>query len=112
MLKGRKAAPVLHANLLARLAGVGRTYRILMIKTNLAFPYTSVFLELDCGYWPAESEAQMREQMKNAAPLHPSRKVRPPRRNRKSKPNRPPSVCSAEVESRPGTGLPRPGNRI
>ena len=85
MLKGRKAAPVLHANLLARLAGVGRTYRILMIKTNLAFPYTSVFLELDCAYWPAESEAKMREQMKNAAPPPPLKKSPPPAKKQKIK---------------------------
>ena len=83
MLKGRKAAPVLHANLLARLAGVGRTYRILMIKTNLALPYTSVFIELDCGYWPAESEAKMRELMKNAAPPSPLKKSPPPAKKKK-----------------------------
>jgi D-ribose pyranose/furanose isomerase RbsD len=66
-LKGRGPASVLHASLLNRLSGLGRTLRILIIKTNLALPYTSVFMELDCGYWPSQSEAKMREQMKNAA---------------------------------------------
>jgi hypothetical protein len=35
-----------------------------MVKTNLTLPYTSVFMELDCGYWKPESEAKMRERMK------------------------------------------------
>jgi len=35
-----------------------------MVKTTLAVPTTSVFLELDCGYWSPEAEAKMREKMK------------------------------------------------
>jgi hypothetical protein len=35
-----------------------------MIKTDLALPYTTVFMELDCGYWSPENEAKMREAMK------------------------------------------------
>jgi hypothetical protein len=64
MLKGRDVSPVLHEELIARLDQVARTFRILMVKTNLTLPYTSVFMELDCGYWKPESEAKMRERMK------------------------------------------------
>ncbi len=64
MLKGREVKPVLHEELIARLDEVAETFRILMIKTTLALPYTSVFMELDCGYWKPEAEAKMREQMK------------------------------------------------
>jgi hypothetical protein len=63
-LQGRGARPVLHEELIARLDQAGRTFKIVMVKTTLAVPYTSVFLELDCGYWPAENEAKMRERMK------------------------------------------------
>jgi hypothetical protein len=35
-----------------------------MVKTTLAVPYTTVFLELDCGYWGPDAEAKMRELMK------------------------------------------------
>jgi hypothetical protein len=63
-LKGRGAAPILHENLIARLDLAGRTFKIVMLKTTLAVPYTSVFLELDCGYWSQEAEAKMREKMK------------------------------------------------
>jgi hypothetical protein len=64
ILKGREVSPVLHEELIARLDQVARTFRILMIKTNLTLPYTSVFMELDCGYWKPEAEAKMRERMK------------------------------------------------
>jgi len=63
-LKGRGAIPVLHEELIARLDEVGKTFKIVMVKTTLAVPYTTVFLELDCGYWGPEAEAKMREKMK------------------------------------------------
>jgi L-fucose mutarotase/ribose pyranase (RbsD/FucU family) len=63
MLKGREVKPVLHEELIARLDQVAKTFRILMIKTTLALPYTSVFMELDCGYWSPEAEAKLRGKM-------------------------------------------------
>jgi L-fucose mutarotase/ribose pyranase (RbsD/FucU family) len=59
---GTKA--VLHQELIARMDQVAKTFRILMIKTNLTLPYTTVFMEFDCGYWGPEAEAKMREKMK------------------------------------------------
>ncbi|MGZ4886366.1 MAG: hypothetical protein ACXVJK_01450 [Candidatus Aminicenantales bacterium] len=64
MLAAYEAKPVLHEELIARMDQVARTFRILMIKTNLTLPYTTVFLELDCGYWGPDAEAKMREKMK------------------------------------------------
>ena len=64
LLKGRDVAPVLHEELIARLDRVAKTFRVLMIKTDLALPYTSVFLELDCGYWPPEAERKLRLKMR------------------------------------------------
>lgn len=65
-LRGRDVKPVLHEELIRRLDEVGRTFKVLMIKTKLTVPYTSVFLELDCGYWPTANEAKLRERMKAA----------------------------------------------
>ncbi len=56
--------PILHEELISRMDQVAKTFKILMIKTNLALPYTTVFMELDCGYWSPENEAKMREAMK------------------------------------------------
>ena len=63
-LEGRGAMPVLHEDLISRLDEVGKTFKIVMVKTTLAVPYTTVFLELDCGYWGPDAEAKMREKMK------------------------------------------------
>jgi hypothetical protein len=63
-LAGRDARPILHRELIDKLDEVAGTFRVLMLKTTLALPYTSVFIELDCGYWTEEGEARMREKMK------------------------------------------------
>jgi hypothetical protein len=31
----------------------------------MALPYTSVFLELDCGYWNAEKEQRLRSALES-----------------------------------------------
>lgn len=36
-------------------------YTILLLKTQTALPYSSVFIELDSGYWDGESETQLRQ---------------------------------------------------
>jgi hypothetical protein len=63
-LAGRDTRPILHQELIDELDEVAGTFRVLMLKTTLALPYTSVFFELDCGYWTEEGEARMREKMK------------------------------------------------
>jgi hypothetical protein len=35
----------------------------LIVKTDMTIPYTSVFFELDCGYWNAEAEQRLRQAM-------------------------------------------------
>jgi hypothetical protein len=54
---------LLHENIIARLDETGKTFRVLIIKTNLTIPYTSVFLQLDCAYWGSEAEKRLREAM-------------------------------------------------
>jgi hypothetical protein len=38
----------------------------LIIKTPLTKPYTSVFFQLECGYWNAEAEERLREAIQAA----------------------------------------------
>ena len=42
-----------HEEIISRLDRVGELFRVLVIKTNMCIPYTSVFFELECGYWNA-----------------------------------------------------------
>jgi hypothetical protein len=50
-----------HDEIIAKLDQSAQVFRIFIIKTNLKIPYTSVFFELDCGYWNARAEKRLRE---------------------------------------------------
>ena len=49
-----------HEKIIARLDEAGKTFHVLLLKTDLTIPYTSVFLQLDCAYWSAEAEKRLR----------------------------------------------------
>lgn len=49
-----------HEAVIARLDADAARYRVLILKTGLALPYTSVFVRLECGYWSAEAEQRLR----------------------------------------------------
>jgi hypothetical protein len=53
-----------HEQIIAKLDEAGKTFHVLLLKTDLTLPYTSVFLQLDCGYWTAEAEQQLRDTIK------------------------------------------------
>ena len=40
-----------------------KTFAVLVIKTKTALPYSSVFIELDSGYWDQNSEQKLRLEM-------------------------------------------------
>jgi hypothetical protein len=52
-----------HDRLIANVEEAARHFNILVLKTNLAVPYTSVFIRLDCKYWSADAEKRMRAKM-------------------------------------------------
>ncbi|MBM3459350.1 MAG: hypothetical protein FJX77_12570 [Armatimonadetes bacterium] len=56
---------VLHEELIGRIGAAARDFQVLVLKTTGTVPYSSVFFELDCGYWSAESEAALRERLKS-----------------------------------------------
>ncbi|MFO0808200.1 MAG: hypothetical protein U0746_06220 [Gemmataceae bacterium] len=59
-LAERHSTSMPHAEIIARLDAAGALFAVLVLKTTLAIPYTSVFIELDCGYWPSEAEQRLR----------------------------------------------------
>jgi hypothetical protein len=67
-LGNREMHSLPHQELIDTLDKVGKTFHILVLKTRLTLPYTSVFLQLDCKYWSAENEQQLREAMKSSSP--------------------------------------------
>ena len=52
-----------HEEIIAKLDEAGKTFHILILKTNLTIPYTSVFIRLECGYWGADAEKRLRAAM-------------------------------------------------
>jgi L-fucose mutarotase/ribose pyranase (RbsD/FucU family) len=49
-----------HEEIIANLDERGKRFRILILKTTLTIAYSSVFLELDAGYWDGASEHRLR----------------------------------------------------
>lgn len=56
-----------HEAIIEKLDQSAQVFKILLIKTTMTIPYTSVFFELDCGYWSAEAEQRLRQAMTTAA---------------------------------------------
>ena len=63
IIAGLECHLALHAELLDRLEQISESYRVLVLKTRGTVPYSSVFVELDCGYWTPEEEATLRRAM-------------------------------------------------
>jgi len=63
LLKNQPAQVLPHEQIIGKLDEAGKTFKVLLIKTPLTKPYTSVFFQLECGYWNADAEAQLRAAM-------------------------------------------------
>ena len=63
ILSGSKISKLPHEQIIAKLDEAGKTFHVLLLKTNMTIPYTSVFLQLECGYWDADSEKRLRAGM-------------------------------------------------
>jgi D-ribose pyranose/furanose isomerase RbsD len=61
VLKGARVASIPHEQIIAKLDQSAQVFRVLIIKTEMTIPYTSVFFELDCGYWNADAEQRLRK---------------------------------------------------
>jgi hypothetical protein len=63
LLADRKPQAVPHEQMIDRIDKAAERYKVLVLKTDLMLPYTSVFVELDSGYWTPEAEKRLREAM-------------------------------------------------
>ena len=62
-LKGLSVTMTPHDEIISKLDHAARMFSILIVKSTMTIPYTSVFLELGCGYWDADAEARLRSRM-------------------------------------------------
>ena len=66
-LAGRAITSLPHEQIIAKVDEVGKTFHIVILKTTMTVPYTSVFLQLNCKYWSDDAEAQLRKAMSAGA---------------------------------------------
>ena len=66
MLEGEQIKTMNHEDIIRELDEGSKLFNILLLKTDLTIPYTSVFLQLDCKYWSAEKEMRLRKALEEA----------------------------------------------
>jgi hypothetical protein len=64
-LPDQKPVALPHEQVIHDLDQASKTFNVLIIKTNMALPYTSVFFELRAGYWGDEPESRLQRLMQS-----------------------------------------------
>ncbi|WP_162340061.1 RbsD/FucU domain-containing protein [Cyclobacterium salsum] len=60
VLEGKPVKTMLHDDIIQKIDASAKLFNVLIIKTDLVIPYTSVFFELECGYWNTDAEENLR----------------------------------------------------
>lgn len=63
LIANRETQVLAHDRIIAKLDESAKLFRVLILKSTLAIPYTSIFFELDCGYWTREAEENLRRSL-------------------------------------------------
>ncbi len=67
LLKHKAVQVKPHNAIIADLDEASQMFNILLLKTTMTVPYTSVFFQLDCAYWSADQESRLRQALEKAA---------------------------------------------
>ncbi len=68
LLRAYPLESVPHDRVIANIEEASKHFNILVLKTTMTVPYTSVFIRLDCKYWSAAAEKRLRARMAASAP--------------------------------------------
>jgi len=52
-----------HERVIAQVDETSKQFHVLVLKTTMTIPYSSVFIRLDCKYWSADAERRMRSRI-------------------------------------------------
>jgi hypothetical protein len=63
LLDGQNIQSELHQTLIEDVDKAGQLVHVLVLKTRLAIPYSSVFIRLNCKYWGDDAEERLRSKM-------------------------------------------------
>lgn len=61
---GKEVKSIPHDEIFAKLDNASKLFNVAVLKTESLMPYTSVFIELDCGYWDSGKEKELKSKMK------------------------------------------------
>ena len=53
-----------HERVISEIDETSKEFHVLVLKTTMTIPYSSVFIRLDCKYWSADAEKRMRARMR------------------------------------------------
>lgn len=62
-MHGRETTELEQSSLMTLIQDATKSFDVLVVRTSTALPYSSVFLELEPGYWDGESEDHLRSQI-------------------------------------------------
>jgi len=62
-LQGKQVKIMPHEDIIRELDKDAKMFNVLLLKTDLTIPYTTVFLKLDCGYWDVDKEKRLRSRI-------------------------------------------------
>ncbi len=62
-MHGHETTELDQESLITLMKDANRSFDVLVIRTATALPYTSVFLELQPGYWDVDSETRLRDRI-------------------------------------------------
>jgi hypothetical protein len=65
-LQGKQVKAMPHEDIIAELDKASEMFNVLLLKTDMVLPYTSVFLQLDCGYWNVDKEQRLRDRLERS----------------------------------------------
>lgn len=98
LLDGQDIHSELHERLINEVDEAARLVHVLVLKTRLAVPYTSVFIRLNCKYWGDDAEERLRSKMgpppeaPGAAPLPQPQPAQPAPPPAQPEPQQPPAA--------------------
>ncbi len=63
ILSDYKIESLPHERVINQVDETSKEFRVLVLKTTMTVPYSSVFIRLDCKYWSADAEKRLRSRM-------------------------------------------------
>jgi len=63
VLHGLPVQEMPHEKVISTIDETSKQFHVLVLKTTMTIPYTSIFIRLDCKYWSADAEQRLRARM-------------------------------------------------